>query len=508
MKKYSKLLLGLVVTLSIAISLATLSKWSVWHDEGYTLSLIENGPSEIISRTAYDVHPPLYYLVLKAYTSVLGDNIVTLRSMSIVFGLLSALVLFLLSRRLYGRKVAYIATSLLLLNPAFIRYSQEARMYTLAMFLLLSATYLLVELIQKPKRLYVLGLYSLCAGSLVYTHYFASLGLLIHPVMIYFSLGARDVKSVLRSRIVRTWAVGVLIAIVAFLPWLPLLLRQGTIVSYGFWIPKISVESFFSTIASFIVFRPTWLHWAQTELWSLLAFVQMAIVAYACRSVYKSSLTSTQKLVLIGGWSVPMLVLYFVSVFPGLTSLYYDRYFVSFVPFFSLLLAFWMSAMTKSIRSRLPRLLLVALMIFGLVRVSIYGNNYGHKSDDYYQFKQIIDQSQIKNLDRALWLTNDIGHYFSVRYYLRQIGLEKNIYLVRDDLGVGLYGSISSVSGDVSQILTPSAPKIASNYSTLVILDNQLKPEDISALSSYQAIRSEKLVVGNVAATKYVLSAR
>ncbi|MCD7714310.1 MAG: hypothetical protein LUI08_05235 [Prevotella sp.] len=47
-----------------------------WYDEGFTLKLIQLSYTDVIDVTALDVHPPLYYIMLKAWLSVLsfGSN--------------------------------------------------------------------------------------------------------------------------------------------------------------------------------------------------------------------------------------------------------------------------------------------------------------------------------------------------------------------------------------------------------------------------------------------------
>ena len=38
---------------------------SIWYDEVYSLNLVKGNFAQIVSGTAQDVHPPLYYLILK-----------------------------------------------------------------------------------------------------------------------------------------------------------------------------------------------------------------------------------------------------------------------------------------------------------------------------------------------------------------------------------------------------------------------------------------------------------
>ena len=73
-KKYSKKFwLPGVLILSAALQFTNMSRSSIWHDEGFTAMLVKKfSYLEIIARTARDVHPPLYYLLLKPWTSLFG----------------------------------------------------------------------------------------------------------------------------------------------------------------------------------------------------------------------------------------------------------------------------------------------------------------------------------------------------------------------------------------------------------------------------------------------------
>src|SRR5438477_1105040 len=83
-RRKEKTIAILLIVLFVGLSLATINRFSPWHDESYTATLIESNYGDIVHRTALDVHPPLYYLVLKAWSSVFGSSVVDLRLFSVV----------------------------------------------------------------------------------------------------------------------------------------------------------------------------------------------------------------------------------------------------------------------------------------------------------------------------------------------------------------------------------------------------------------------------------------
>ena len=55
---------------------------SNWFDEGYTL-IVESQPfARMMDLLKVDVHPPLYYLLLRMWISVFGSDVMALRAMS------------------------------------------------------------------------------------------------------------------------------------------------------------------------------------------------------------------------------------------------------------------------------------------------------------------------------------------------------------------------------------------------------------------------------------------
>ena len=47
---------------------------TIWFDESYTAYLIRFDYTDIVRYTAVDVHPPLYYLLLKTWSLIFGYN--------------------------------------------------------------------------------------------------------------------------------------------------------------------------------------------------------------------------------------------------------------------------------------------------------------------------------------------------------------------------------------------------------------------------------------------------
>ena len=173
------LVLGLAVFLTITIINAP--RASIWFDEAFSAYISQFSFWDIARYTASDVHPPFYYWLLKLWTMPFGTTDFAYRSLSIVFGVGVISTAFFLTRKLFGRKISWVALLFLILSPMVIRFSDEARMYTLAALIVMTATYVLIKANEtKNRKLWIL--YGVLVSLGMWTHYFTALAWIAHLV--------------------------------------------------------------------------------------------------------------------------------------------------------------------------------------------------------------------------------------------------------------------------------------------------------------------------------------
>ena len=131
-------------------------------------------------------HPPLYFLMDRAWMQIFGSSIITNRSLAVLFGLIALPAMYYLAMELFSSPfAAWCATLLLAFSPFDILFAQVARQYSLlTLFTILSSWLLLRALrpISRPSLQW--GLYVLaCAGGL-YTHPFFGLSLISQGVYV------------------------------------------------------------------------------------------------------------------------------------------------------------------------------------------------------------------------------------------------------------------------------------------------------------------------------------
>jgi len=199
-----------------------------WYDEAYTMAMMDYSFSEIWKITASDVHPPLYYYMLKLFCNIFGDSQNIMRIFSNL-GIIASLILGLFPiRRLFGKNISLIYILVLVLLPVTQYLGVEIRMYSWAMFFVSGCSiyayesYLNGKLISFSK----MAIYGICAA---YTHYYALVAIGIILVLLWISSLKRQEK------IIRLILFSLFI-ILAYIPWIPVLIMQVNKVSHAYWI--------------------------------------------------------------------------------------------------------------------------------------------------------------------------------------------------------------------------------------------------------------------------------
>jgi tetratricopeptide (TPR) repeat protein len=166
---------------------------SLWEDEIFTATRVPWPVPELVAWTAADVHPPLYYLILHGWIS-LGQNDWLLRWPSVAAGVLSLAAIYSLGRHLWGRTEGLVAMALLAVSPFALRYSQEARMHALFLFLSLASALCLVRGMQTGRRAWWAS-HALTTALNLYTIYFAFLVMAVQALWVGLVEISRSVAS-------------------------------------------------------------------------------------------------------------------------------------------------------------------------------------------------------------------------------------------------------------------------------------------------------------------------
>ena len=252
--------LFIILLISLGLRLISLNQ-SLWLDEAISANVVKNySYSDIVTKfSPADFHPPLYYLTLKAWTSIFGISEISLRLPSVIFSLVTIYLVF----RFFG-----IWPSLLLaFNPLYLYYSQEARMYSLVTLLVFCAF-----LAFKSKKIFLYYLFTFLSLSTFYGSV-----LFLTAISLYWFF-----KKNYKNFIIYSLAVALSFLILSPLLWQQYQISKTLLISVQNWssvLGPANLKNLLLILVKFTIgrisFYPKWIYYLISfvitiPLWSLL----------------------------------------------------------------------------------------------------------------------------------------------------------------------------------------------------------------------------------------------
>ena len=184
-----------------------------------------------------EINMVFYYLLLRGWL-VLGDSEWVIRSLSVVLGVATLPALYLLGSRLFGKKAGLISAALLAVHTFHIRYSQEARSYSLLTLLLVLSIYFLVLAVESPNQKKYWAAYLIISALACYSHLFAFLVLGAQ----WLSLGISKLRQIGSARI--ALVISIFALLTAPIGVFMLFQSKAQLDTQMDWIPPLTWESF------------------------------------------------------------------------------------------------------------------------------------------------------------------------------------------------------------------------------------------------------------------------
>lgn len=387
---------------------------SIWVDEAISIAQSSQTFDMMIYLTGLDVHPPLFNTILFFWIRLFGDGAIAVRFISAIFGSMSVYLIYILANKIYGKKFALVSSMLLALSAFHIYFSQEARMYTLLVFLvLINSLFFLDSNNKKFKRYYIIT-----SILMVYTHIFA--WLVIGFQFIYDFIYKKRNLNLFKPYI---------IIFISYLPWIYFLIKQISTVSSSFWIPK---PDFYSIQELF--FRFSGVEIINLYFFTFLFFLGIIFMIF---DFYKSKEKSKENLYLILWFFVPIIIVYLFSIL--FIPIFSTRYFLFCLPAFLLIITYSLKKINeiKKISFLVPLFIIILLI---LSSISVINNYENRNKPDWENVAQYIDQNKLGYesilLDPEYTLIPFLYYYdtFCFKHDTHNCAKSKNIYTDYQDI--------------------------------------------------------------------------
>ena len=168
------MMLAAVFVIGALLRFHAIGQKNIWVDEGVSIALARLDWYNFLRILwRHEANMTLYYLFLRPWLWF-GNSEAYIRTLSALFGLATIPAVFVLGRRMFDARAGLIASFLLAVNAYAVRYSQEARSYSLYPLLCVLSSIYFLKLVREPTRRNRIT-YVVTSVLAVYAHFFAGL---------------------------------------------------------------------------------------------------------------------------------------------------------------------------------------------------------------------------------------------------------------------------------------------------------------------------------------------
>lgn len=365
-----------------------------WMDEMFTYHWISDlSFVDLYKAIKSDVHPPLYFFLIKIFTSIFGSNFLLLR----FFSTLPLILLFFTGlypvKRLFGEKTTLVFLILLIAFPTAQYLITEVRMYSWTTLLFtLFGIYLYDYYINNTKKSFLLTL--IFSLGCCYIHNYALVGIFVAYALLYVYL-----------MISKKWEVLIKITLLSiltlggYLPWFIDFISQVKQVTSNYWIPDISFS----------------------KLLQIGFFVFIFFIFFIFYPLIAEKRTTDRVTYAVFLFFIPFVVFILVYIFSiSFHSIFLGRYFTAFFGIYALSIAISYSEISNQKTKNIFRYSVIILLFISYNQLYSDNKKYNkneivRKSLDSFLSKYNIDAVFVYNfnsLDRYLFY----GKYLDLKY--------------------------------------------------------------------------------------------
>ncbi len=443
----------LCVIRSVFLSLST----DIWYDELFSMEFAMRPVRELISLTARDVHPPFYYIILRFFLLVsemivpgsLQGNGIPPEITAKVVSILPFVILFIYSatiiRKHFGILPAGVFSFFIVTMPQLPEYTTEIRMYSYAILFVTGMMlhgYLLLTKTEDPARKWdILNGFALWfyATAAAYTHYYGafSIGIIYGIYLIWMLMGyirhMKDTESgkPMNFKPLATVVIAINLTVVAYIPWISVVLSQVKAVKANYWIQPVGLRSLGSCVK--YLFNG---YFVNTRIGYGLAAVLFALAAtLVIRTFirYRKKGKREDLFSLASFMVLPLVVLAGLTASALIRPVFVNRYMLPAYGVFwlslALMLAKELKGVKKSVGFAAAAAFLVIALIVGVVDFRTFVGN--------EKFRKIQMQSTLslfEGFDSDTIIISNFQHVQGLlSYYLNKKEGDYKVYLYQED---------------------------------------------------------------------------
>ena len=450
--------IALTLLAALVLRLVAFAKTEFWYDEAFSGMLTLVDKNEFWKVISSEQSPPAYYILIKAWTLLFGVSDFSMRAFSLLFGLLTIYLLYVVAKKFFGREAAYVVSVLAVVNPFLIEYSMEARTYALYGFLVLLALY---AMLSRKTVLFILTLTVLALVHFVAIFY----ALLLLAFYVYSSHKSKELVK------------ATVLAILVFLLYLGAIYYATTKIYYVTqmgWIRKVSAYNVVQSVSAYSYGVKSKLSGSDEVNSKQLGGIAAGLFGiglvfgglYMCRN--RDRILTKKLLLLFLLYIEPQIGLLLLGTFTKY-NIYVERYLFPSALFFLLLCGVLMTKLLPA------KLYWVAVILYGLTTFMIKQPNY------YTGMRELYNK--YKNSDNEIVFTAP-AEYTLGRFYFKD-GPQVRLLDPRDPgntyrIWAFIRDDYAPIQLDTALLISPDSVRIPGDYA---------KVETIGSYSVYRKVK-------------------
>lgn len=231
-KKREEGLIAIILLIVCTLTVLLTFNGSMNYDEFFSMNWTALSWKEMMEVLSQDVHPPLYYIGLKAWRSIFGNSVCAARMFSAIPSILLAGIGGWWLYRKAGSKSAVWYLVLLFGNPFMFQKAVEIRMYSwTAFWIILNAVSMHCMIVKEKISVKYFVCFFVSGIFTAYNHYF---GVLI-MIMTYGGAGVYFLYLKNKKKLL-LWLAGCGATVLEYIPWLFVAVNQVMKVNGEYWI--------------------------------------------------------------------------------------------------------------------------------------------------------------------------------------------------------------------------------------------------------------------------------
>ena len=238
-----------LVSVFIGLSLYISFNKSLWRDEAFSYLLANESYREIVTISAQDFNPPVFYILLKSWIHMLGTDVMVMRLLPLLFSIATVWILIRLkdwifqssgvltnfndssnSGLLFSLIFSGVYYLLIISSNVFLYFSAELRPYSLLILLVLLSSLLLIRLLNHFSWKICVW-FGVVQVILVYTHTMGTLWVFSQALATGFYLVLSGKWTLVKPLLITYGSVFALT-----FPWLLVMIEQNGRAMADFWI--------------------------------------------------------------------------------------------------------------------------------------------------------------------------------------------------------------------------------------------------------------------------------